>query len=83
MRSTVSEDASTREADGVRLRVEVYTPLAVAKGYRSKAAQARWHGIARSGFFKILGGSNPSAPTAMRIAEQLGVPFEAIWERVA
>lgn len=83
MRSTVSEDQSTRDSDGVRLRVEVYTPLAVAKGYRSKAAQAKWHGIARSAFFKIYSGGNPSAPTAMRIADQLGVPFEAIWERVA
>lgn len=67
----------------VRLLVDVYDRIARAKGYRSRAAQARWHGIAKSALFRIVGGGEPAIRTAVKMAADLGVPFEAIWERIA
>lgn len=84
MRATDVSDAPTRQADDLlRLRVDVYDAVAQAKGYPSRAAQARWHGLAVSTMWRLIAGGNPAAQTAARIANQAGVPFEAIWERAA
>jgi hypothetical protein len=85
METTDREDASTSTQDTgtVRLRVAVYDALAAARGYTKVEAQANWHGIARSTLFRLRGGGVPEMATAMRMAVDLGVPVEVIWERVA
>lgn len=84
MRTTDLEDAPTSVQDGaVRLRTAVYLAHAVAKGHTTPAQQAAWHGIGRSTMYRLLAGGTPDALTVMGIAAQLGVPVEAIWERVA
>lgn len=78
------EDMVSPARDGaVQLDVAAYDRLAHAKGKRTRSAQAKWHGLARSAFYLLLGGGNPSAPTAARMAADCEVPFEAIWKRVA
>lgn len=68
----------------VRLRVEVYDTLASAKGYRSVEAQAKWHGLNRGTLFDLRAGhTQPLLDTAMRMASDLGVAVEVIWERTA
>jgi DNA-binding phage protein len=84
METTDREDVSTSAQDAtVRLRVAVYDALALSKGYTKVEAQASWHGIARSTLFRLRGGGVPEMATAMRMASDLGVPVEVIWERVA
>lgn len=80
-------DASPTPVDAtpepVRLRVDVYDALARRKGHESVAAQAAWHGISVSQLFNLRAGrSMPGLDTAMRMAADLGVPVEVIWERV-
>lgn len=67
----------------MRLRVDVYKPIAIAKGHDSPRKQAVWHGLGRATMYRLLGGGAPESATAMRIAADCGVPVEAIWERVA
>lgn len=83
MKATDLEDASTHTSDvaTVKLRTERYADLARAKGHPTVVSQALWHGIARSSMFRLLAGGAPMASTASRIAADLGVPFEFIWER--
>jgi DNA-binding XRE family transcriptional regulator len=85
MRTTDLEDATAATKDGgVRLRTEVYDALAIAKGYTTPTKQAAWHGIGRSTMYLLrTGDTQPMASTVMRIAADLGVPVEAIWERSA
>lgn len=80
MTVTSTEDTSPSLTDTVRLRVEVYDALAVAKGYRTVGAQAAWHGIARSAMNRLRAGGKPRVDTALGIAADLGVPVEVIWE---
>jgi len=61
--------------------VDVYDALAAAKGYEKVAHQATWHGLVRSAMFRLRAGGSPSADTAWRIARDLGVALEVIWER--
>lgn len=82
MTATVSGDAPA--AGSVRLRVDVYDALAAAKGYQTVEAKAEWHGIDRTTLFDLRGGkTTPRLDTAMRMAADLGVAVEVIWERVA
>jgi hypothetical protein len=85
MRPTDSEDTPTsvQDATSVRLRTSVYDALAVAKGYTGAPAQARWHGIARSNMYRLRSGGRAELATAMRMAADLGVAVEVIWERVS
>lgn len=87
MPETNSPDASTTKVDApeaVRLRVDVYDALAHAKGYRTVESQANWHGMNRDNLFRLRSGKRqPMASTAMRMAADLGVAVEVIWERVA
>jgi DNA-binding phage protein len=83
MAATHLQDGPSQTTDGqARLRVEVYDTLAAAKGYSTVAAQAVWHGVSRSTMFRLRGGDMPSLSTALRIAADLGVAVEVIWERV-
>lgn len=82
MEPTDLKDAPAQTSDArVRLRVDVYDALAAAKGKRSVAAQARWHEVGRSTLFRLRAGEMPSMDTAMRMAADLGVAVEVIWER--
>src|SRR5262245_61595378 len=91
-RSTVHDVTATHLQDGptqqsdvetVRLRVGVYLPIAVAKGYDTAAKQAKWHGIAKSTMHRLLAGHAPLTRNAARIARDCGVPMEALWDGVA
>lgn len=82
MAATSFSDGATGRQDAVRLRVAVYDTLAAAAGYRSPEAQAAWHGIARSRMYQLRSGGSPQLTTAMRMAADLGVAVEVIWERV-
>jgi DNA-binding XRE family transcriptional regulator len=85
MPETTPVDASATRVDvPVRLRVEVYDVLAAAKGYRSVEAQAKWHGLNRGTLFDLrAGNTQPRLDTAMRMAADLGVAVEVIFERAA
>ena len=82
---TDSDDATQARPDiAARLRVEVYDQLAAAKGYTTVTAQAEWHGLNRTTMHALRAGDNvPRLDTAMRMAADLGVAVEVIWERVA
>lgn len=68
----------------VRLKVPVYEALAKARGYLTIEAQADWHGVHRATMHAWRAGENvPRLDTAMRVAADLGVQVETIWERVA
>lgn len=83
MKATETKDASSQSTDGsVRLRTEVYDALAADKGYRTVESQVGWHGLTRSNWFRIRAGGPPRLDTAMRVAADLGVAVEVIWERV-
>jgi len=82
MKATDLQDASSQSTvDSVRLRTEVYDALAAAKGYKTAESQAIWHRTARSNWFRIRAGGPPRLTTAMRVAADLGVAVEVIWER--
>lgn len=82
---TDSGDTATARADtAVRLRVDVYDALAHAKGFTTVTAQAKAHGLDRTTMHALRAGENvPRLDTAMRMAADLGVAVEVIWERVA
>ena len=75
------QDTPTTEADTTyRLKVAAYDLIAKGKGRATRQAQADWHGISRSSLYRLLDGSNPSVKTALRMARDLGVSLETIWE---
>ncbi len=75
---------SVRPDVGVRLRVAVYDALAAAKGYATVTAQADLHKLNRATMHALRNGENvPRLDTAMRMASDLGVAVEVIWERAA
>lgn len=80
MTATISGDAP-RDAERAKLRVAVYDALAKAKGYRTVEAQAAWHDMNRATLFNLRSGATaPMLTTAMRMASDLGVAVEVIWE---
>jgi len=85
MAETTSVDTSANRVDApVRLRVDVYDTLAAARGATTVEAQATLHGLNRATLFDLRGGkTQPLLATAMRMAADLGVAVEVIWERVA
>jgi DNA-binding XRE family transcriptional regulator len=80
-----SDDSAQPRADmPVRLRVGVYDRLAASKGYVTVTAQAELHKLNRATMHALRNGENvPRLDTAMRMAADLGVAVEVIWERVA
>lgn len=84
MTATISGDVSKTEVPAVRLRVEVYDTLAAAKGYPTVVSQAKWHDVNRATLFNLRAGETvPRLDLAMRMAADLGVAVEVIFERVA
>ena len=81
---TVSDDmASARPDIAARLRTDVYRALAREKGYPSVTSLARLHDLSRQALYDLLNGAAvPGLATAMRMAADLGVAVEVIWERV-
>jgi hypothetical protein len=65
------------------LTVEAYDLIAQSKGKRTRADQARWHGIARSTLQRLLAGDTPSAKNAQKIAADLGLRYEQVWGAAA
>ncbi len=83
MRSTEFSNVAAESKDGgSRLRVAVYDALAAAKGYRTVAAQAEWHGLDRSTMFRVRSGQSAHLDTAMRMARDLGTTVEVLFEWV-
>lgn len=85
MPETTQVDVATTAGDQTgRLRTDVYRALAAVKGYKTVEDLARLHGLNRATLFDLLGGkTQPLLGTAMRMASDLGVAVEVIWERVA
>jgi hypothetical protein len=80
---TGNSDVQTWRDDTVRLRLNVYDPLAAAKGADTVLAQAKLHGVHRATMFGLRRGNSPTLRLAMRIANDLGVKVEDVFERVA
>ncbi len=58
----------------------IYDMLAAEKGYLTVESQVHWHGLTRSNWFRIRAGGGATLGTAMRVASDVGVPVESIWE---
>ncbi|TDE03426.1 helix-turn-helix domain-containing protein [Jiangella asiatica] len=71
-----------RISETFRLRREVYDRLVEAKGAGTVEQQVRLTGVARATLFRIRGGDPPSLTSAVKIADALGVPLNALFERV-
>jgi len=82
MTATQNSDAEPRRGDVVvRLRVAEYDRLAKARGATTVVAAAALHELPRTTLFDYRSGrKTPHLPTAMRMANDLGVPVEAIFE---
>lgn len=83
MQTTTLDDAEAPSTDApVRLRASVYRALAASKGAKTVVACAALHGTNRQNLFKLLSGArSASLDLAMRMAEDLGVPVEVLFER--
>lgn len=80
--TTSDHEAALKSDAMVRLRLEIHDSLAARKGAHNVAAQAALHGIHRSTMFRIRSGERmASLELAMRMAAQLGVPVEVLFER--
>lgn len=82
MRVTDIDDtlATVVDTASPRLRVDVYDPIARRKGYETVTEQAIWHGIHRSTMHALRSGDGePKLGTAMRIAEDCGVPIAKLF----
>lgn len=74
---------STAQTDGkIRLRRDVYDALVAERGATAVADQMRLTGLQRKTLYRIRRGDNPSLASAMKMAESLGVPVPALFERV-
>jgi DNA-binding XRE family transcriptional regulator len=74
--SGVTDDAK------VRLRRDVYEALVAERGAVSVAEQVDLIGLPRKTLYRIRRGDAPSLASAMKIADALGVPMSALFERV-
>ncbi len=67
----------------MRLRVSVHDALTARKGAYNVKEQAELHGIHRSTMFRLRSGERvASLELAMKMAEDLDVPVEVLFERV-
>lgn len=86
MAVTEVDDTSSSKIDATtaRLRLDIYDPIAHAKGYRSVRKQAAWHGIHHSTMGALRAGENvPLLSNAMQIARDCGLPIEVLFGRAA
>ncbi len=82
MPATTKRDTKSPTGDVIaRLRVPEYDRLARSKGVTSVAAAAQLHGSARTRLFDYRAGrKTPRVDVAMRMASDLGVRVEDIFE---
>jgi transcriptional regulator with XRE-family HTH domain len=82
MEATLNSDAPSQQDDVVaRLRVDEYDRLAAAKGVTTVVAAAELHSLNRSLLFDYRSGrKSPHLSTAMKMAADLGVTVEALFE---
>jgi hypothetical protein len=82
MEATQKSDATSPTGDVIaRLRVDEYDRLAAAKGAKSVVAAAGLHNMPRTVLFEYRAGRRtPRLDVAMRMAADLGVPVEKIFE---
>lgn len=82
MEATIKSDAPLPEGDAVaRLKVDEYDWFAAKKGVKTVVAAAELHGIHRATLFDYRSGTkSPHLSTAMKMAADLGVTIEAIFE---
>lgn len=68
----------------VRLRLPVYDSLTAARGAHTPTEQARLHGISRAHMYRLRKGDRePKLDLAMKMAADLGVAIEVLFERSA
>lgn len=79
---TTLSDTEAPDADApVRLRATVYRALAAEMGARTVVACAAMHGMSRQALFRLLSGaSTATLDVAMRMARDLGVSVEDLFE---
>lgn len=83
MDATQQRTDAAKDTAKVRLRVKVFDALAAAKGADTNAARARLVGTHRATLIRLRQGQIvPGLDLAMRIADQLGVAIEDVFERV-
>lgn len=81
MAATSAVLAGTTDATRIRLRRDVYDALIEKKCDASTSVgQAEFLGISRATLYRIRSGDPPSISSAMRIADALGVPVDALFE---
>jgi hypothetical protein len=82
MPATTKRDLKSPAGDVIaRLRVPEYDRLTASKGVKSVAAAAELHGFARTRLFDYRAGrKTPRLDVAMRMAKDLGVRVEEIFE---
>lgn len=79
---TPAEAASIKNEPTVRLRVSVHDALAAQRGAHNIKDQAALHGIHRSTMFRLRSGERvASLELALKMATDLGVPVEVLFER--
>lgn len=66
----------------IQLRRGVYDELVATKGAETITAQVKLTGISRATLWRLRRGDSPSLPSAIRIADALGVPVDYLFERV-
>jgi DNA-binding XRE family transcriptional regulator len=82
MEATLKHDGATPEGDVIaRLRVDVHDRLIADKGIGTVVAAAELHGINRTQLFDYRSGrKSPHLTIAMRMAADLGVSVEELFE---
>lgn len=82
--ATTNDDPPSSLDDAkVRLKLPVYDRLIEPYGLATAPQQARWHGIDRAHMYRLRNGQRePGLKIAMKIARDLGVPVEALFEWV-
>lgn len=81
MRGTLPAKGSSG-GETFRLRREVFESLAESRGATTVNDQVRLTGVPRATLWRIRNGEAPSLASAVKIADALGVPMSALFERV-
>lgn len=76
------ETCSGRETE-IRLRRDVFDALMAERNAKTVNEQVVLLGLSRATYHRIRRGDTPSLSTAMKMADALGVPFTALFERTS
>lgn len=82
MHGISAPDQAATRGMSLRLRRVIYDEMVTELGATTVAAQVKLTGVPERTLFRIRRGDPPSLNSAMRIADALGVPLPAIFERV-